>query len=146
MRRPVVLPQEINLPDLVRDIQSALDRAEAAHRMALAAHRQAGDKLLELSNALRSRATHGVSRDQKFDEPIRPQITPIIASMTASEPLLVTIREASRLTSLSRSSIYRYLGEGSFEVRRTGRRTMIVYASLKSWVEGLTAQHIDLPR
>jgi excisionase family DNA binding protein len=140
MARPKALPDEIKFGDLVHDIQSALDRAEAAHRMALAAHRQAGDKLLELSNALRTRAVGAMWRDQNFVEPAPQPIIAAIDREPASEPLLVSMREASRLTGLSRSTLYKRINEGVLDVRRTGRRIVIVRASLKVWIEGLAAR------
>lgn len=56
------------------------------------------------------------------------------------EPLTVSIREAARLTGLSRATIYRYLDDGAFEALKTGRRILIVYASLKAWLEALAGR------
>ena len=66
--------------------------------------------------------------------------------MTKDEPLLVTIREAVRLSGLSRTEIYRRLAAGSLEARKSGTRTLIVWASLKACVDALPAATFRGPR
>jgi hypothetical protein len=53
------------------------------------------------------------------------------------QPLTVTIPDAVRISGLSRSEIYRRLGTGNIEARKNGSRTLIVWASLKAYIDCL---------
>jgi hypothetical protein len=53
------------------------------------------------------------------------------------QPLAVTIPEAVRLSGLSRSELYRQMGAGRIHARKSGTRTLIVWASLQGHVEAL---------
>ena len=53
--------------------------------------------------------------------------------------LTVTIPDAVRISGLSRSEIYRRLGTGDIEGRKSGSRTLIVWASLKAYIDCLPA-------
>ena len=53
------------------------------------------------------------------------------------QPLTVTISEAIRLSGLSRSELYRQLSAGHIRARKSGSRTLIVWASLLAHVEAL---------
>jgi excisionase family DNA binding protein len=46
------------------------------------------------------------------------------------EPLSVTIEQASRLSGLSRSEIYRKLADGQLKAKKNGKRVLISYGSL----------------
>lgn len=48
------------------------------------------------------------------------------------QPLTVTIPEAVRVSGLSRSEIYRRLGTGDIEARKSGSRTLILMDSLRT--------------
>ena len=65
---------------------------------------------------------------------------------SGTQPLTVTIPEAVRLSGLSRSEIYRRLGTGDIEARKSGSRTLIVWTSLKSHVDALPAARIRAPK
>jgi hypothetical protein len=60
------------------------------------------------------------------------------------EPLTVTVKEACRLTGLSVSTIYEKMGAEppQLERRKVGKRTLIVYASLKKLL-GLDAPPVQ---
>jgi hypothetical protein len=60
-----------------------------------------------------------------------------IKMIAGLQPLTVTIPDAVRLSGLSRSEIYRRLGAGDIQARKSGCRTLIVWASLKAHVETL---------
>ena len=51
------------------------------------------------------------------------------------QPLTVTFPEAVRLSGLSRSELYSQLSAGHIGARKSGRRTLIVWASLQAHVE-----------
>jgi hypothetical protein len=53
------------------------------------------------------------------------------------QPLTVTIPDAVRISGLSRSEIYRRLGAGDIEARKSGSRTLIIWPSLKAYIDGL---------
>jgi hypothetical protein len=63
-----------------------------------------------------------------------------------AQPLTVTIPEAIRLSGLSRSEVYRRLGSGDIEARKSGCRTLIVWASLRAHIEGLPAAEFRTPK
>jgi excisionase family DNA binding protein len=54
-----------------------------------------------------------------------------------TQPLTVTVPEAVRLSGLSRSELYRQLSAGHIRARKSGSRTLILWASLKAHVEAL---------
>ena len=60
------------------------------------------------------------------------------------EPLTVTVKEACRLSGLSFSTIYEKMGAEppQLERRKVGKRTLIVYASLKKLL-GLDAPPVQ---
>jgi len=51
--------------------------------------------------------------------------------------IAVTIPEAVRLSGLGKSSLYRAINRDELKVRRFGRRTLILTADLRCWIEGL---------
>ncbi len=58
-------------------------------------------------------------------------------SGSESPPLLITIGEAARLLSISRSNLYKLIGDGKLERRRIGGRAFIVRSNVVSFVERL---------
>jgi hypothetical protein len=71
------------------------------------------------------------------------------ASVTASnvhEPLTVSVREAERLTGISRSKLYEELGNGLLQGVKNGRQLLIVYASLKARQASLPTAQIKPPK
>ena len=65
---------------------------------------------------------------------------------TGIQPLTVTISEAVRLSGLSRSELYRQLGAGHLRARKSGSRTLILWASLKAHVEALPQAEFRAPK
>jgi len=61
-------------------------------------------------------------------------------------PLTVTIPDAARLSGLSRSELYRRLGAGDIEARKSGSRTLIVWASLKTYIDKLPPAEFRAPK
>jgi excisionase family DNA binding protein len=55
---------------------------------------------------------------------------------TALEPLAVTVRETRRLTGLGNTTVYRLIGEGKLRVTKVGARTLVLYPSIKTLIEG----------
>lgn len=54
---------------------------------------------------------------------------------SGAEPLTVSIKEAVRMTSISRSSIYRAIKAGRLPARKLGARTLIPLAGLRRLVQ-----------
>lgn len=65
---------------------------------------------------------------------------------TGIQPLTVTIPEAVRLSGLSRSELYRQLSVGRIHARKSGARTLILWASLKAHVEALPEAQFRAPK
>ncbi len=53
----------------------------------------------------------------------------------ATEPLTVAIDNAVSLTGIPRTTIYQLLRDDKIEARKVGRRTLIVWSTLKLYVE-----------
>jgi hypothetical protein len=51
------------------------------------------------------------------------------------EPLVVTINDGSRISGRSRSELYRLLVSGKLKAKKNGRRTLIIYESLKQLID-----------
>ena len=62
------------------------------------------------------------------------------------QPLTVTIHEAVRLSGLSRSELYRQLSTGRVQARKSGARTLIVWASLQTHINGLPLATFRTPK
>ena len=54
-----------------------------------------------------------------------------------SDPLMVTISNASLRTGWSRSELYRLLAAGKIAARKSGKRTLLIWASIKAHAETL---------
>ena len=65
---------------------------------------------------------------------------------TGIQPLTVTIPDAVRLSGLSRSELYRQMSAGHVCARKSGSRTLIVWASLKAHVEALPEAAFRAPK
>jgi hypothetical protein len=65
---------------------------------------------------------------------------------TRTQPLTVTIPEAVRLSGLSRSELYRQMSVGHIHARKSGSRTLILWASLKAHVEALPEAAFRAPK
>jgi hypothetical protein len=53
------------------------------------------------------------------------------------EPLTVTIPNASLRTGISRSELYRLMAARKITARKSGKRTLLIWSSLKAHVEAL---------
>jgi cytochrome c553 len=65
---------------------------------------------------------------------------------TGIQPLTVTIPEAVRLSGLSRSELYRQMSAGRISARKSGSRTLIVWASLQDHIEALPPAEFRAPK
>lgn len=52
-------------------------------------------------------------------------------------PIAVTIPDAVRVTGMSRTSIYEALKRGDLSARKAGRRTLISFADLQTYLASL---------
>jgi hypothetical protein len=65
---------------------------------------------------------------------VLPEATTPLPATAGPEPLLVDLRRAAELTSLSERSLRRYADLGLAAARRVGRRLLFSMADLKAWV------------
>jgi excisionase family DNA binding protein len=56
----------------------------------------------------------------------------------------LTIEEAAKLTSIGRSKLYEAIGEGRLQVRKFGRRTVILRSDLEGFLAALPAGNMHL--
>ena len=63
--------------------------------------------------------------------------TPITAAEQIPAPIALRIPEAERASGLSRTTLYRLRQEGRVKFRKSGRTTLVDYASLKAAVDAL---------
>ena len=61
------------------------------------------------------------------------------------EPLTVTISQTEDLTGESRSQIYNRIGRGEYEAIKAGRRTLVIYESIKRRIAALPRAKIKAP-
>lgn len=57
--------------------------------------------------------------------------------MTMTTPLAITIPEAVKLSGMSRTAIYEALKRGDLVARKAGRRTLISFTDLETYLVGL---------
>jgi hypothetical protein len=69
----------------------------------------------------------------------------LVTDTPGLEPLTVTIPQAEYLTGESRSQIYNRIGRGEYEAVKSGRRTLIVYDSIKRRIAQLPQANIKAP-
>jgi hypothetical protein len=67
-------------------------------------------------------------------------------SETDVEPIAVTIEQAARLSGESRSQVYNRLGHGQYQGLKSGRRTLVLVASIKQFLESLPPAVIKPPK
>ncbi len=60
----------------------------------------------------------------------------------APDPMLLSIADAVRLTSISRSELYRLMGSGRLKAVKRGVRTFIPTEDLRRFLDTLPAAHI----
>jgi excisionase family DNA binding protein len=53
------------------------------------------------------------------------------------EPLVVSVKDAIRISCMSRTYLYELIGNGSIASRKIGKKRLLIYSSLKAF---LTAQ------
>ena len=53
------------------------------------------------------------------------------------EPLVVSVQEAERITGLGKTRIYEELGKGNIIAKKSGTRTLIIFGSLRKYIEAL---------
>ena len=57
------------------------------------------------------------------------------------QPITISVTKAAELTGLSEWTIRDLIYKGVIDTRRHGRRVLVLYSSLKSYVESLEPQH-----
>ena len=55
----------------------------------------------------------------------------------ALEPLAITVEQTSRLTNESKTTVYDLVAAGELEAVKSGRKTLILYESVKRRLAGL---------
>ena len=58
-----------------------------------------------------------------------------------TEPITVTIPDAVKASGMSRTSIYEALKRGDLTARKAGRRTLISFADLQTYLASLPQYH-----
>lgn len=69
-----------------------------------------------------------------------------VVSDTELEPLTVTVEQTKRLTGESRSQIYNLIGCGAYQAVKSGRRTHVLYDSIKRRQAALPRAKIKPPK
>jgi hypothetical protein len=69
-----------------------------------------------------------------------------VVSDTELEPLTVTVEQTEHLTGESRSQIYNLIGCGAYQAVKSGRRTLILYDSIKRRQAALPRAKIKPPK
>jgi hypothetical protein len=62
------------------------------------------------------------------------------------EPLALTIEQTQQATGESRTQVYARIGTGEYEAVKAGRRTLIIYESIKRRIAALPPAKIKPPR
>lgn len=57
--------------------------------------------------------------------------------MNEAIPFAATVNDAVRLSGLSRTELYRLMGEGAISAKKSGRRTLIMMESVRDYVQRL---------
>jgi hypothetical protein len=68
----------------------------------------------------------------------------LLQSGSTTEPMTVTLREATRLSGLSRSTLYLLASAGKIIFRKANSRVLVDYASLKAAVAGLPRAAVNI--
>jgi excisionase family DNA binding protein len=53
------------------------------------------------------------------------------------EPLTITVEQTCRLTNESKTQVYNLIAAGEYEAIKSGRKTLITYASIKKRISNL---------
>jgi hypothetical protein len=69
-----------------------------------------------------------------------------VTQITTTAPLAYEIREASRISGLSRSELYRRLAAGDIQAVKNGRRTLILMDSLRTYLASLPPAKFRAPK
>ena len=59
-----------------------------------------------------------------------------------SEPLAVSIHEASRISSCGRSTLYSEIKSGKLKIRKVGRRTIVALDDLRAWLASKSGEAV----
>jgi excisionase family DNA binding protein len=94
---------------------------------------QIGRRLIEMADECDDRARNVESAIN--ERPSGIKLSPLPQRSSEIEPLTRSIKDAGKLLGLSRTTIYRLIGEGQLETVRIGNRTLIKSASIRSLVE-----------
>jgi excisionase family DNA binding protein len=84
--------------------------------------------------------TGAIKTRSNQDQPQLAVVQPMLAR--SGEPLTATIADTVALTGLSRATIYRLAGSGTIRMIKVGRRTLLVWASVKAYLEGRPSANI----
>jgi len=90
--------------------------------------------------------------DENHPAPLDPPIPPGSAGQASDLPtridtrtivtgaIALSVDQASRLSNLSTATIYRALASGHLKRRKYGHRTLIMFADLEAFLEGLAGE------
>jgi excisionase family DNA binding protein len=53
------------------------------------------------------------------------------------EPIAYTIRDAAKVVGIGRTKLYEAIKKGELPYKKLGRRTLILAADLRGWLDGL---------
>jgi excisionase family DNA binding protein len=124
---------------IIAEIRTALDQGNVALRTCLRAIDAAESRLAELIRLIQAMEVTVQTREAPVTPIVSPQpAVPVVPDRPddRTEPLTVTIKEAVRVSGLSRTSIYRLISERRLAVVKVAKRTLISYSALKSVVTG----------
>ncbi len=76
----------------------------------------------------------------------KAEMATVAATPAVSDPLAITLSEAMRLSGLSRSELYRRMGNGQIHAVKAGVRTLIVMTSLKAHIASLPTAEFRTPK
>jgi len=72
--------------------------------------------------------------------PVLPeQISPYESGAHSLDLMAYTVEDAARVASLGRTALYAEIKAGRLRAHKIGRRTVILAASLRDWLESLPA-------
>ena len=59
-----------------------------------------------------------------------------------TEPITYTLAEATKVSGISRTGLYRLIGAGKLDARKAGGRTLILASSLRGYIASLPVADI----
>jgi excisionase family DNA binding protein len=117
---------------VIKETRFYRDQAEQCRELARRTD-QIGRRLIEMAEECDDRARDA---QRPADElPSNNRSSPLTAPSQAIEPLTRSIKDAGKLLGLSRTTIYRLIGESQLETVKIGKRTLIKTASIQSLLE-----------